>query len=120
MDIVLASQEQDLRLALEMLLREQPGAYVVGTAGHADTLLALIRSACPDLVLLDWNLPGQPLAEVLAQVQSVEPIPKIIVLSKDGEARGAALAAGADAFVIKGDPPKQLLVAIDQVSSQLQ
>jgi DNA-binding NarL/FixJ family response regulator len=120
MDIVLASQEYDLRLALEMLFREQPGAYVVGTASHSDTLLALIQSACPDLVLLDWDLPGQPLAEVLAQVQSANPISKIIVLSKDGEAREAALAAGADAFVIKGDPPKQLLVAIDQVRSQAQ
>ena len=118
MDIVLASQEHDLRLALEMLFREQPGAYVVGTASHADALLALIQTARPDLVLLDWDLPGQPLAEVLAQVQSADCIPKIIVLSKDGEARGAALAAGADAFVIKGDPPKQLLVAFRQVSSQ--
>jgi DNA-binding NarL/FixJ family response regulator len=118
MDIVLASQEYDLRLALEMLFREQPGAYVVGTASHADTLLALIRTACPDLVLLDWDLPGQPLAEVLVQVQSVDCTPKVIVLSKDGEDREAALAAGADAFVTKGDPPNQLLVAFDQVSSQ--
>ena len=53
-----------------------------------------------------------------AQVKSADPIPKIIVLGKDGEARAASLAAGADAFVIKGDPPKQLLVAFDQVSSQ--
>jgi two-component system phosphate regulon response regulator PhoB len=120
MDIVLASQEYDLRLALEMLFREQPGAYVVGAVSHADALLALIRSACPDLVLLDWDLPGQPMAEVMAQAQSAGPVPKIIVLSRDEEDRGAALAAGADAFVIKGDPPKQLLVAFDQVSSESQ
>ena len=118
MDIVLASQEQDLRLALEMLFREQPGVYVVGTASHADALLALIQSTCPDLVLLDWDLPGQSLAEVLAQVQNVDCIPKVIVLSEDAEAREAALAAGADAFVVKGDPPKQILVAFRQVSSQ--
>ena len=36
MEIVLASQEYDLRLALEMLLRGEPGAYVVGTASHAE------------------------------------------------------------------------------------
>lgn len=118
MDIVLASQEYDLRLALELLLREEPGAYVVGTVSHADALQALIQATNPDLVLLDWDLPGQPLAEVLAQVKSADYIPKIIVLSKDAEARGAAVAAGADAFVIKGDPPKQLLVAFRQVSSR--
>jgi two-component system phosphate regulon response regulator PhoB len=101
-----------------MLFREQPGAYVVGTASHADALLALIQTARPELMLLDWDLPGQPLAEVLAQIQSADCTPKVIVLSKDAEVREVALAAGADAFVIKGDPPKQLLVAFDQVSSQ--
>jgi DNA-binding NarL/FixJ family response regulator len=118
MDIVLASQKHDLRLALELLLREEPGAYVVGTASHAEALLALIRTACPDLVLLDWDLPGQPLTEVLAQVRSADYVPKIIVLSQDVDAEEWALAAGADAFVVKGDPPKQLLAAFRQVRSQ--
>jgi DNA-binding NarL/FixJ family response regulator len=118
MDIVLASQERDLRLALELLLREEPGAYVVGTASHAEALLALVRSACPDLVLLDWDLPGGPLTEVLGQVKSADCIPKIIILGKDPDAAEEALAAGADAFVIKGDPPRQLLAALRQVSSQ--
>ena len=117
MDVVLASKEHDLRLALELLLREEPGVYVVGTASHAEALLALVRSACPDLVLLDWDLPGGPLTEVLARVKSTDCIPKIIVLSKDADAEDEALAAGADAFVIKGDPPKRLLAAFFQVSS---
>ncbi len=118
MDIVLASQEYDLRLALEMLFREQPGAYVVGSASRADGLLALIQTACPDLVLLDWDLPGRPSMEVLAEVSSADCRPKIIVLGKDPEARSVALAAGADAFVVKGEPPEQLLIAFRQVSSE--
>ena len=51
MDIVLASQEYDLRLALEMLFREEPGAAVVGTASESEGLLALIQSTRPNLVL---------------------------------------------------------------------
>ena len=78
----------------------------------------MIQATNPDLVLLDWDLPGQPLAEVLAQVQSADCTPKIIALSKDGEDREVAVAAGADAFVIKGDPPRQLLAALRQISSQ--
>ena len=118
MDIVLASQEYDLRLALEMLFREQPGAYVVGTVSHADALLALIQTARPDLLLLDWDLPGQPSIEVLAEVSSADCRPKIIILGKDPEARPVALAAGADAFVVKGEPPEQLLIAFRQVSPE--
>jgi DNA-binding NarL/FixJ family response regulator len=118
MDVVLASKEHDLRLALEMLLREEPGAYVVGTASHAEALLALVRSACPDLVLLDWDLPGQPPADVVAEVASADPRPKIIVICKDADASQVALAAGADESVVKGDPPELLLDALRQVSSQ--
>ena len=118
MDVVLASQDYDLRLALELLLREEPGAYVVGTASHAEALLALVRTASPDVLLLDRDLPGGPLTELLAQVKSADYIPKIIVLSKDAEAEEGALAAGADAFVIKGEPPRQLLAAVHAVSSQ--
>jgi len=118
MDIVLASEEYDLRLALEMLFREEPGAYVVGTASHAQALLALVQTTCPDLALLDWDLPGLPPAQVLAQVQIAECQPKIIVLGKEPDARGPALAAGADAFVVKGEPPGQLLAALRQVISQ--
>jgi len=118
MDIVLASQEYDLRLALELLLREEPGAYVVGTASSTQGLLGLIQSACPDLVLLDWDLPGLPSIEVLAEVSSADCRPKIIVLGKDPEARPVALAAGADAFVVKGEPPEQLLIAFRQVSPE--
>ncbi len=119
MDIVLASEEYDLRLALELLLREEPGAYVVGTVSHSGALLVLIQTICPDVVLLDWDLPGQPSTEVLAEISSAECRPKVIVLAKDADDRQVALASGADGFVVKGDPPEQLLVALRQVSSQL-
>ena len=112
MDIVLASKEYDLRLALEVLLREEPGVYVVGVVSSTQGLLALVETMSPDVVLLDGNLPGRPLAEVLAQVQRVEPSPKIVVLAPAARAGEAALAAGAHAFVIKGDPPEQVLAAV--------
>jgi DNA-binding NarL/FixJ family response regulator len=119
MDIVLASQKHDLRLALEMLFREEPGAAVVGTASESEGLLALIHSTRPNLVLLDWDLPGQPPAEVLAEIKSAARAPKIFILGRDADVEEAALAAGADVFVLIGDPPGQLLAASRQVSAQL-
>lgn len=118
MDIVLASQKHDLRLALEMLFREEPGAAVVGTASGSEGLLALIQSTPPDLVLLDWDLPGQSPAGVLAEIKSAARPPKVIVLGKDRDAEEAARAAGADVFVLIGDPPGHLLAASRQVSTQ--
>ena len=60
MEIVLASAQLDLRLALEILLREEPGTRVVGTASEAASLRSLLQASRPDMVLLDWDLPGHP------------------------------------------------------------
>ena len=118
MDILLASAQADLRLALEILLHEEPGMDVVGTASGAASLRALLRASRPDLVLLDWALPGHPPASLLAEAKSPDPRRQVIVLGQDPGVRQAALAAGADAFVLKGDRPDLLLTAIRLAQSQ--
>ncbi len=118
MDILLAIMQLDLRVALEILLREEPGTNVVGTASDAASLRALLQACRPELVLLDWGLPGHPPASLLAEARSLAPRPQVIVLGRDLDVKPAALAAGADAFVLKGDSPRHLLTAIRQARPQ--
>jgi DNA-binding NarL/FixJ family response regulator len=118
MDVLLASARSDLRFALEVLLREEPGVSVVGTATGTEGLLALIGTNCPDLVIFDWELPGRPPGEVLAAVRALSCSPDTIVLGKDNAARDEALVAGADTFVLRGTPPQALLTAVQQVRTQ--
>ena len=115
MKIVLASAQLDLRLALEILLREEPGTDIVGTASEAASLRGLLQSSRPDLVILDWDLPGYyaPIP-LLAEIKRPRRSPQIIVLGSDEGNRQEALAAGADAFVLSGDLPGDLLAAIRQ------
>jgi DNA-binding NarL/FixJ family response regulator len=108
----------DLRVALEISLREEPCANVVGTASDATGLRALLQVSRPDLVLLDSDLPGSPLTDLLAETKSLDPSPQIIVLGGDLDAKPTALAAGADIFILKGDSPRHLLAAIRQARSQ--
>lgn len=118
MDILLASARSDLRFALEVLLREEPGVTVIGTATGTEGLLALIGVNCPDLVVFDWELPGRLPSELLAAVRGLDCCPYLIVLGKDSVARDEALAAGADAFAPWGDSPDQLLAAVRQARVQ--
>ena len=118
MDVLLASARTDLRFALEVLLREEPGVSVIGTATGTEGLLALIGSNCPDLVVFDWELPGRPPSELLAAVRGPDCSPYTIVLCKDQAVRDEALAAGADAFALRGDSPDQFLIAIRQARVQ--
>jgi DNA-binding response OmpR family regulator len=63
-------------------------------------------------VLLDWRLPDAAPGAVLPILRRMAPTLWVVVFSARAEARDAALAAGADAFVSKVDPPDRLLAAI--------
>jgi len=112
MRVLLGTEQPHLRLALELYLSEEPGVAVVGTASETEGLLALIQTTRPDLVLLDWDLPGLPCAQVLGTARSANGQPSFIILGKEAGTEQPALAASADAFVLKGDMPEQLLAAV--------
>ncbi len=119
MCVLLADDQSKVRSALRLLLQQQSDIDVLGEAVDATGLLDWVRVTCPDLVLLDWELPGrQPSADLLAALRTQCPHLVVIALSGRPEARAAALAAGADAFVSKGDPPEALLAAIDGCCSR--
>jgi DNA-binding NarL/FixJ family response regulator len=87
---------------------------VVGEAGDARQAVKLVRERQPDIALLDWELPGQSGASALAKLRAVRPDLIVVALSGLPEARQAALDAGADVFVSKGDPPERLLEAVNE------
>jgi len=112
MRILLADPQAKVRFALRVLLERHPDFQVVGEAACAEELLALAATSCPDLVLLDWSVMGKMAESLMVALRSECPSVGVIVLSGRPEARKAALAAGADSFVSKGNPPEHLLAAI--------
>jgi DNA-binding NarL/FixJ family response regulator len=71
-------------------------------------------------VLIDWYLPGRPSAEIIAALDTLDPRPKVVVLSSKLDVEEAALDADADVFVSKGDPPKNLLIALHLMKSEIE
>jgi two-component system invasion response regulator UvrY len=115
MRILLADNEANVRFALRTLLERHQGIQVVGEAVNSEAVLSQVKATCPDLVLLDWDLQGSAAVDLVPALRKVCPDLAVVVLSGQPEARRAALAAGADAFVSKTDPPEQLLAAIRSV-----
>jgi DNA-binding NarL/FixJ family response regulator len=64
--VVVAVQQRDLGLALQPYLDAEPNLFVAGTATEAASLRALLRTASPDLVTFDWDLPGCAPIQLLA------------------------------------------------------
>lgn len=116
MRVLLADDQAWLRSAVRLLLEQEPGIEVVGEAAEANILLSIAKSIGPDLILLDWELPGLDAGSsgerLLGTLHSCCPQIAVIVLSGRPEASALALDAGADYFVSKADPPDSLLSAL--------
>ncbi len=113
MRVLLADDRPKTRFALRLLLERQPGIQVVGEAADAEELLVQAKVTSPTVVLLDWELPNIGAdGSTLSALREMCPRLCVIALSGRPEMRKAALAAGADAFVSKADPPERLLAAV--------
>ena len=117
MRILLADDQKKVRFALRVLLEQQPEMEVVGEAVDCPGLLSQIKALSPDVVLVDWKLPGLDSGQLLASLCGADPKLAVIVLSPRLEARQSALDAGASAFVCKCDAPERLLAAIASVAA---
>ncbi len=107
--VLLADATPKVRSALKLLL-EQDEAVAVNTAvASARGLLEQVRLSCPDAILLDCDLSGLEVGEVLPQLRSICPRARVIALCSRPEMREAALSAGVDAFVGKDESPEKLL-----------
>ncbi|WP_407279346.1 phosphate regulon transcriptional regulator PhoB [Aromatoleum evansii] len=94
------------------------GHHVV-RAGDAETAQRIVRDALPDLVLLDWMLPGMSGIELARRLRADErtrAIP-IIMLTARGEEQDkvAGLEMGADDYITKPFSPRELVARIKAV-----
>jgi len=116
--ITLADERSKVRFALRALLQRQADLEVVGEAASAQELIALVEHDCTDLILIDCELPGRELPDLLCTLRGTCPDTMIIALSGRVDARQWAQNAGVDAFVSKGDPPERLLSAIQSCAQR--
>jgi DNA-binding NarL/FixJ family response regulator len=115
--VLIADSNRNVRWALRTAINEQPHMVIVGECLQADTLSNQVEMLHPDLLLLDWDLPGRSTSQLPA-LSTSRGRPWVIVLGVRPEAEKAALAAGADAFLSKADPPERLLAVLQQIPIQ--
>ncbi len=115
--IMLVEDEAPIREMLKIVL-EQAG-FSVNEAEDFDIALEKMVEPYPDLVLLDWMLPGGSgvqLARKLKEHEFTRDIP-IIMLTARGEEEDKVrgLEAGADDYITKPFSPKELVARIKAV-----
>jgi DNA-binding NarL/FixJ family response regulator len=112
MRILLADDQMQVRSALRLLLEQEQRVCVVGEAAEATGLLLSVAEMEPDLVLLDWELPGLPIIQLLRLLWYEKPPLKIIAMSSQPQAEQQALNVGVERFICKSAPADQVLSII--------
>ena len=93
--------------------------HAVLRAENAEQAASLIREVLPDVVLLDWMLPGQSgiaFARRLREDERTRDVPIIMLTARGTEAdKVAGLESGADDYVTKPFSPRELMARIKAV-----
>ena len=112
--VLVVDDQPRARQSLKALLGTWPIIKTIREAINGKEALALVEESPPDLILMDIHMPKMDGLEATRRIKAKWPQVKIIVLSVHTEHTAEALAAGADAFVCKCEPPESLLKALEQ------
>jgi DNA-binding NarL/FixJ family response regulator len=120
MRILIADHEAHIRQALQALLATWPEIEVVGLDNSGAGIVRLVETYQPEVVLMDLPVSGLAVsvAEEMDRLEAIRVIKsrwwqvRIVVLTLYTTHRAAALAAGADAFLLKGCPVEALRDAL--------
>jgi DNA-binding NarL/FixJ family response regulator len=107
--VYLADAKPEERSALRLLLLDI-NMEVVGEADDWSTTLAKAPATRLDMLLVEWDLlPPELGVQALAELRLACPNAIVVVLISHLDARQqAALSAGADAFISKGETPERV------------
>ena len=115
--ILIVEDEPAIQELLAINLKH--GGFDVIRAGSAEEGLSFIRSALPDLLILDWMLPGQSgisLAKKLRSDDRTKDLPIIILTARvHEEDKILGLESGADDYITKPFSPKELVARVRAV-----
>jgi len=115
MQILIVDDQPRARQSLKALLATWPQVKEIREAANGQEAVRLVEESRPDVVLMDARMPEMDGLEATRLIKARWPQVKVIVLSMYADYRTDALAAGADAFVSKGEPPERLLATLTAV-----
>ena len=110
--VLIADDSVRTRDGLRALLTMRPEIEVVGEASNGQDAVRMVAECRPDVVLMDLHMPVLDGIQATQLIKQQWPAVTVVVLTLYAVDQSAALAAGADAFLLKGGTPERLLAAL--------
>lgn len=115
--VVLADDHNMVREALARILEESGGIRVEAQLSEAPAIFEAVRRTDPDVVVIDYSMPGTNAPRVIRQLLDTRPDQKILVLTVHENIHYAVrtLESGAHGYLVKSAAVDELVEAIRTV-----
>jgi DNA-binding NarL/FixJ family response regulator len=117
--VLVADDQSMVRAGFRMLLGGEDDIDVVAEAGDGREAVQKAARFEPNVVLMDIRMPDLDGLQATREILAANPAARILILTTFDldEYIYEALSAGASGFVLKDDPPEQLIAAIRTVAA---
>ncbi len=114
--IFIADPQSKVRFALKVVLESQYQIQVVGAAETSRDLLFLLKQTPADLLLLDSNLPGMDIKDLVAELHKNHPALRTLVMGTDPGIKKKLPGLNVDDYINKGEAASHLFDTLQRYS----
>lgn len=116
--VLVVDDQSMVRAGFRLLLADEPDIEVVAEASNGREAVAQAARFHPHVILMDIRMPELDGLEATRRILAVDPTARVLILTTFDldEYVFEALRAGASGFVLKDDPPEQLIGAVRTVA----
>jgi DNA-binding NarL/FixJ family response regulator len=119
MRILIVDDHEIVRRGIREVLQAQPGWQICGEAKNGREAIALADQSRPDVVVMDLSMPELNGLEAVRRIRRANPRTEIVILSLHlaDQLAFEIIRAGARGYILKSDADRDLVTAIQAVSS---
>jgi len=115
--VLLAEDHIIVRQGLHSILEKHPGIEVIAEAGDGREAVSAAETLNPDVVIMDFSMPGLNGLEATRQIKQRVPETKVLILTRHAnlEYIESLFKAGAAGYLLKKSAVDELVLAIESV-----
>jgi DNA-binding NarL/FixJ family response regulator len=117
--VLIADDHQIFRDGIVALFIGSQSFVIAGEACDSESLFGLLQDICPDIILLDINMPGMNGIEIAKKLKAEKPEIKIVMLSANSDEQSItdSVKAGAHGFLDKNCTSAELFDALQKTTN---
>lgn len=115
--ILIADDHELFRIGLKTLIEKDPSLAFIGEAADGQELETLLESTSPDLIIVDYIMPGCSGLETILKIRTKYPFLKALILTnlEEETLQKAAYEGNLNGYVFKTEPKENISKAIHEI-----